>query len=271
MASLPPSEVVKLIDTLFAWAGQGGSGPALTFHANLAAVATLVAAIDHIPEHLLTFDGESVHQYLAGSSALRSGLATWQSGDKTHMVSIVPGFNQVHPVLLVRNALARCHESVPEPDTAELQFIDDARFRESLRWDISIANSAFRNREWKPATVLAGSVMEAVLLWAILAAKSADRDAAIADARGRKCDVPKKSPEHWYLPHYIEVASGLGAITKETTDAARVAKDFRNLVHPGRVLREGSCDAGTAHFALGALHRVVRDVTEYLSRTGAAE
>jgi hypothetical protein len=40
-------------------------------------------------------------------------------------------------------------------------------FRKNLRLDMSAANRALANSEWKAATVLAGSVVEALLLWAI--------------------------------------------------------------------------------------------------------
>ena len=51
--------------------------------------------------------------------------------------------------------------------TTELVFIPDAGLREGLRLDISTANQALANGEWKAATVLAGSVVEALLLWAV--------------------------------------------------------------------------------------------------------
>jgi hypothetical protein len=46
-------------------------------------------------------------------------------------------------------------------------FLNDPDLAEALRADIATASSALRNGEWKAATVLSGSVIEALLLWAL--------------------------------------------------------------------------------------------------------
>jgi hypothetical protein len=68
--------------------------------------------------------------------------------------------------------------------------------------------------------------------------------------------------ERWNLHEYIEVAEALGVITPDTATQARLAKDFRNLIHPGRAARLGqTCDRGTALSAVAAVEHVVRDLT----------
>jgi hypothetical protein len=48
----------------------------------------------------------------------------------------------------------------------------------------------------------------------------------------------------------------------DTAQQARLGKDFRNLIHPGRASRLGKiCDRGTALSALAAVEHVVRDLT----------
>jgi hypothetical protein len=43
---------------------------------------------------------------------------------------------------------------------------------------------------------------------------------------------------------------------------ADLARDFRNLIHPGRAQRTGAdCDRGTALTALAAIELVVRDLS----------
>jgi hypothetical protein len=64
------------------------------------------------------------------------------------------------------------------------------------------------------------------------------------------------------LPDYVEVAGELRIIKTDTVQQARLAKNFRNLIHPGRVIRLGQkCDRGTALSALAAVELVRRDLT----------
>jgi hypothetical protein len=43
--------------------------------------------------------------------------------------------------------------------------------------------------------------------------------------------------------------------------AARLARNYRNLIHHGRAIRLGeACDQGTAHIAIGAVDHVIRDL-----------
>ena len=59
----------------------------------------------------------------------------------------------------------------------------------------------------------------------------------------------------------VEVLFALGDIIEKAASQARLAKDFRNLIHPGRELRtRTSCDRGAAHAAFAALHLVIRDL-----------
>ena len=73
---------------------------------------------------------------------------------------------------------------------------------------------------------------------------------------------PSKPLNEWYLPQYIDVAEELNIIKSDTGTAARLAQNFRNLIHPGRVERlEQICDRGTAFATIAALEHVVRDLT----------
>jgi hypothetical protein len=77
------------------------------------------------------------------------------------------GIRDTNIVLLLRVLLAKCPDEAPSPGTAELLFVTDADLRESIQRDISAANQDAVNGEWKGATVLAGSAIEALLLWAV--------------------------------------------------------------------------------------------------------
>ena len=54
----------------------------------------------------------------------------------------------------------------------------------------------------------------------------------------------------------------LGLIDGETTKQADLAREFRNLIHPGRSARLAKiCDRGTALSALAAVELIVRDIS----------
>jgi len=110
--------------------------------------------------------------------------------------------------------MAVCPDEAPTPDTQELSFITDVDLRQSIRLDMSAANKNLAHGEWKGATVLAGSAVEALLLWKIRNGE--------AEARrfGRHlAALPQKlspDPEEWHLHQYIEVALQLKVIEPAT-------------------------------------------------------
>ena len=105
--------------------------------------------------------------------------------------------------------------------------------------------------------MLAGSKLEALLLWRIQQHNDSERQSAVSQTRRK---VAPKHPEDWHLADYIEVAHALSDIGDDTASQARLAKDFRNLIHPGRAQRtQARCDRGTAHAAFAALHLVIGD------------
>lgn len=161
----------------------------------------------------------------------------------------------------------KCPDEAPAPGTTDLPFVTHAELRESIRLDISAANRDFANGEWKGATVLAASAVEALLLFALqeVAAKKPDSiQPALAGLVENRtlAQKPSGSFESWDLHEYVEVAAQLGLIKPDTLAQTRQAKGFRNLIHPGRAQRKAQkCDRGTALAALAAVEFVVRDLT----------
>jgi len=112
--------------------------------------------------------------------------------------------------------------------------------------------------------VLAGSIVEALLLWALCLRPLRDVQGALATLVDKKTLPKPKSvlPEDWGLNEYIEVAAELKIIKPDTATQARLAREFRNLIHPGREVRLGArCDRATALSAVAAVEHVLRDVT----------
>jgi hypothetical protein len=139
--------------------------------------------------------------------------------------------------------------------------LNSGRIYETM-WQL--LNRALANGEWKAATVLGGSTIEALLLWDLTNRHTAQVPVAVAALVANKA-FPKNfptNPEDWVLHHYIEVAANIGIIMQGTVKEARLAKDFRNLIHPGRAQRLGQkCDRGTALASVAALEHVVRDLS----------
>ena len=160
----------------------------------------------------------------------------------------------------VRDLLAKCPDEIPSPGTAVLSFIPVAALRDSIRNDISAANRALHAGLWKASTVLAGAAAEALLHWAITEKKSElEIEAARAEAL-----IPnaRRDPNRWDFDGFIKVASSLGLIKAETEKQADLAREFRNLIHPGRCTRLAKvCDRGTALSALAAVELIVRDLS----------
>ena len=202
-------------------------------------------------------------------AAIRAALGLWRSGSQPGFdwrLTHVDGLPQLSPVTLIRRALLACPDEAPSPGTTGLDFVADPRLRASIRLDISAAESNLANGEWKGATVLAGAAVEALLLWAIQNhelrnAGAAARAGNALVAAGMFDRSPNADPERWDLHQYTEVAAHLALITAPTAAQVRLARDFRNLIHPGRAARVGqTCDRATALAALAAAMFVVRDL-----------
>jgi hypothetical protein len=164
----------------------------------------------------------------------------------------------------IRDALSKCPDEAPAPSTSELNFITDPALRENLRNDISAVERALSNSEWKAATVLAGSAIEALLLWELQNNSAALVTPAITQlvANGTFSRQPPPNLEEWVLHQYTEVAAVTGAIQPSTAVETRLAIIFRNLIHPGRAQRlQLVCDRGTALACVAALDHVVRDIS----------
>ena len=260
MPRVVPSQAVALIDHLFPDVPRG---TASSLHrVNMEAVMTLLELVDHIPQELMPSDVNEYAALAMGLNTLRTALHQWPERD--YPIGEIPSYTTTHPIRYIRDILTRCPDEAPSQTAAELLFITDLELREGLRIDISTANHALANGEWKAATVLAGSVVEALLLWAIQQARATDLHTAISTAVSNNLlrIPPQGPPECWSLLQYIAVAQALACIDDTTARQANLAKDFRNLIHPGRVQRLAqTCTRGTALAALAAIEMVVRCLT----------
>jgi hypothetical protein len=89
----------------------------------------------------------------------------------------------------------------------------------------------------------------AYLVWGLFASRFSAGSAAMSKNRLKK--EPKPDLDGWGLQEFIEVAGELKVIKPATVAAANLARDFRNLIHPGAAARRAEvCDRATALSAL---------------------
>jgi hypothetical protein len=251
MPTVMPSQVVAAIDQMFPFAASGQTGVPLSGNKPFAQLRALVTLVDEIPQELIAVSVADYSSLVMAKGQIELGLEAFISRGQA------VGLSGDQPVA-IRQVLAKCPDQFPPTASADLAFIADVDLRAALRQDIADATRAFADAEWKGATVLAGSIIEALLLWAIATGPKADILKAQAAAKANNSD-----PNRWDLAQFILGARAIGAITPETETAAGLAREFRNLIHPGRSERlKQKCDRGTAYLALGALDRVVTDVAK---------
>lgn len=253
MAHAVPSQVRKLIKEL--WPDLDKEQPQRGRRALYAGtyVRAVLDLLDRIPEYLIRLSAHESALFWANISALRNA---WEDRNSAaNQVEVAPLSPSGHtPIFEVSKFLAKCPDEAPTAQTTGLEFISDPQFREALRTDISSASSSLINHEYKSATVLAGSVVEALLLWA-LETRGEDYVRATTTA------VPAEPLNKWTLGPMISAARACQLISDDTKRQAELAQNFRNLIHAGRQARlQEKCDRGTALGALAAVERVVLDL-----------
>ncbi len=262
MPRILPSEIVASIDKMFPMVRDAHKvGGFILDKGHLASIATVISLTQELPEELISISGELYIEFVAGLSALRAAVQAWQTGSEFRIAQI-SGFNAPHVLVLVRRALAACPDEFPAKGTADLQFILDPQFRENLRQDLSGTNRALAGGEWKAATVLAGSILEALLLWALQQQSREEVAKMAAELHpGTLKKLPPTDRERWNLHEYVEVSAALKLIEPDTATQARLANEYRNLIHPGRTMRLAKhCDRGTAFGAIAAVEMIIRDL-----------
>lgn len=263
MPRVVPSDVVAVIDRMYPKV-EPHTGFAVS---DLPTLAALVQLIEAVPDELIRLEPQEFAAFTASAAAVKGFVEMLQATKPTGGTPMgLRGYGD-HPIAIVRSALAKCKDEAPTRATTELTFITDADLGDSIRLDISEANRALTEGQWKAATVLAGSAVEALLLWALEEHEKTHpgaRAAAVAALVGSPALPRQPNADHqrWDLNDYIAVTGHMGLVMPTTVTQASQAREFRNLIHPGRAQRLGQkCDRATALAALAAVEFVVRDLT----------
>ncbi len=249
MPAVMPSQVVRTINEIFPTLQSAG---VQSFGAGQSpALRGLLDLIKKVPDELITCPPEQFAMLVVNTSTVDTVLTSWQNGKGG---GISPAI-----ILDIRNAFTMCPDERPPPVHTTLLFIKDNDLKESIRADVGAAHRSLKNSEWKAATVLAGASIEALLHWKLGEFTKAQREAT---ARAPVVRGAKKDLNDFVLHDCIVVAKDLGVLNANATTAAMLAKDFRNLIHPGKVARtKERCSRSTAYSAIGALEAVIEALT----------
>ncbi len=270
MASVVPSQVVRLIDRLFDFALKEqktplpGSPPLLD-RGHATKVRAIFDSCTRLDPALLP-DGDAFLLYSSALSEIEAALSQWQGADKNATLASMHGLGldrPYHPITVIRMVLEKCPDDPVTAAVSDLAFITDPDVRDDLGRDIEESKRALANRAWKGATVVGGSVVEGLLLWALDQKTEGERQAAIVTATAKKGwrSPPPQALEDWKLFQFVGVGAELGLIDVETEKQADLARDFRNYIHPGRVKTRGKkCDEKTALLTRSAVLAVIEDL-----------
>jgi hypothetical protein len=263
MARIRPSQVLQTTDDLFPHAAKNArDAPLSAGHSSQ--LLGILNLLKNVPDELIILTSADYSELVLAESTIEERPAHRRArgnvGDRAHVKG-------VDAVTVIRRALAKCPDEYPPSATTELLFISDAALRENIRRDLGASNRALNNAEWKAATVLAGAATEALLHWRLQepspgpTAIASALTALVAAGAISKAAI-SSNIDRWELNHFIEVAGHPKLLKPDTCSAERLARSFRNLIHPGRAARLAqTCDRATAYSAIGALKHVIRDLT----------
>jgi hypothetical protein len=221
---------------------------------HLDTVKFLLEVVSNVDEGILfaTFSPEQGLKWRRHLAAVQGAVRRWQSGGEGHLPFSYMG--ELYALLKL------CPDEVVPKAARQLPFIGDDKLRESIARDIDSLEALVRDEEWKAATIIGGSVVEALLLDRLLdagnaaSAKAAEAAHVVAKDKG----WPRvEDAEDWKLWKLIVVAKELKLISETVANVCDAARDFRNLIHPSKERAEAPCDRGTALAAVAAVENLV--------------
>jgi hypothetical protein len=136
--------------------------------------------------------------------------------------------------------------------TRSFGFIQDARLREIVTRDYQeVSLNAFPGGAWKSTIVMAGSILEAILI------DHLDRTGVREGARafiksqlkpgpGKKAPKVPSSVRMWGLELLIKAAGHLKLLPQDNAIYDCVLRDLRNLIHPAKEGGDRRCDESRA-------------------------
>lgn len=149
--------------------------------------------------------------------------------------------------------LGKCPPELEPVADDRLKWIQDSALRKNLARDVDSLTNLLAHREAKAATVLAGSVVEALLLHQVerhaglAALLESKREGAPPNSRWRK------EPADWGLELLLQACSALDVLSDAEHKACASLQQYRNLIHPGKERAQQVVNEGTATLGLGTV------------------
>jgi hypothetical protein len=153
-------------------------------------------------------------------------------------------------------AVANAMKFTPQ---AEFAFITDTSVRQLIEDYHRQAVSAFDAGAYLGTLVSCGGVLEGVLGWVLL-----------SNGVARIGKIGKEKPvEECFLPELIEAAVQRGLLGETAETSTWAVKEFRNFLHPYKLIRQQTSarpDQSLALNSLSAVDEVVRSIRSRLGR-----
>jgi hypothetical protein len=118
--------------------------------------------------------------------------------------------------------------------------------RSSLEDDFKEMTACMKTEAWKAAHVLAGSIIEAVLIDFLISEKYITQEEGLILDFGKALSLCKEKK----------------VISQKTSDLSSVVKEYRNLIHPGRIIRlKEKITKDTATVALALVDIITNEIS----------
>jgi len=129
-------------------------------------------------------------------------------------------------------------------------FITDRSLRLLLESDYEELNKCYEAQAWKSVQVLSGSIIEAMLIDYI--------------SSGQSKSLPPKDPLKMDLADSITFCRQEGALSERSSDLCSVIRSYRNLIHPGRIIRlaEEAPQKSSASVAKALIDIIVEELSK---------
>ena len=147
------------------------------------------------------------------------------------------------------------------PERPDFSFISNPDLCRIIERDYGEVPTCLDAPAYKAATVMCGSVMEALLLDALLRTEAKAKQSQ--NAPREKGGKVVEDLGRWSLNSMIEVAVDLDMIPKSTLGlTSHALREYRNLIHPAVEIREGiAAEREEAKAAKAALDLIIKQLT----------
>lgn len=161
--------------------------------------------------------------------------------------------NEIEIFILDNTNLGKSEKLSPQSSPLEeFLFVGNEKLRQILLRDFKELNLCHEQSAIKATLIMAGTVLEALLLDALLSKET------LAKSHAKKGEGDLKG---WNLENLLEVALELYGINRMVFEMSWPVRKMRNLIHPGKELRqESNFDQSEATIAINVINIVIRDL-----------